>query len=169
MKKSIHPIIIVSIIILLLLLIILPPTLRTFYPKIEKTKAVSKDKITLVICTKESDTEQVSVKSQTRYINNKISENRITFSKVVTARTLPGAEKMALDEPSSISEELFFLQQIPNIKIETKEETTIITITADTLAKNPDNQQLATYFNQNINTQKISYAQKSYNCETSTS
>lgn len=165
MKKSIHPLIIILIIILLLMLIILPPTLRAFYPKIEKTEGSHSDKITLLVCKKESISQQLQVKSQTRYINNKIEENRITFSKLVAART---AEQMIIDESPTIIEELEFLKQIPNIDIKTTENETIITITKETLANTQDNQQLKDYYDNNINTQKINYVQKYYDCETTT-
>lgn len=170
MKKSIHPLLIIIIIIILFLFIILPPTLRAFYPKVEKTKSAVKDKVTLLICTKSSELEQLTAQSQTRYINNKITENRITFSKLLSAREVPPTEMMTTDQVvATITTELAFLKQVPNIKIVENEEATIITITEDILKQNPNNSDLATYFDQNINTQKINYAQKNYDCETITS
>lgn len=169
MKKTIHPLIVISIIIVLSLFIILPPTLRAFYPKVEKTKSAVNDKVTLLICTKSSEIEQLTVKSQTRYINNKITENRITFSKIAASRETPTTEMMLTEQTPTITTELEFLKQIPNIKIAEQEEATTITITEDTLKQNPNISELTNYFNKNINTQKISYVQKSYSCETTTS
>lgn len=83
MKKERNPIVVVLCMLLLLTVIVLPPTLRKLIPREEKEEQKDKNSITVLTCKKTFVEEQYEETATVRYINGKISTNRILYTKLV--------------------------------------------------------------------------------------
>lgn len=83
MKKERNPIVVVLCMLLLLTVIVLPPTLRKLIPREEKEEQKDKNSITVLTCKKTFAEEQYEETATIRYINGKISTNRILYTKLV--------------------------------------------------------------------------------------
>ncbi len=83
MKKERNPILVVLCMILLLAVIAIPPTLRKLIPREEiPSQKEEKNSIAVLKCSKTFKEEQYEEMATTKYINGKISTNRILYQKI---------------------------------------------------------------------------------------
>ena len=163
MNKKFHPVLAIVLIIIFALLIILPPVCREFFPKVEKTVGKEENEtISTIICTRSFQTEQMEEKIETRYINNKIDQTRITYQPITQQIEEP---TMTIENDILPSQELAYFQGIQGTEITTVDTRTLITINQNTIDQNPDNIDLKNnYFNDDKITQKINYTNRNFEC-----
>lgn len=163
MNKKFHPVLAIVLIIIFALFIILPPVCREFFPKVEKTVGKEENEtISTIICTRSFQTEQMEEKIETRYINNKIDQTRITYQPITRQIEEPA---MTIENDILPSQELAYFQGIQGTEITTVDTRTLITINQNTIDQNPDNIDLKNnYFNDDKITQKINYTNRNFEC-----
>ncbi len=115
MKKERNPILVVLCMILLLAVIALPPTFRKLIPREEITsQKEEKNSIAVLKCSKTFTEEQYEETTTTKYINGKISTNRILYQKIeelpedkkenTTNENQGGTTEIPSDTPNTIPE-----------------------------------------------------------------
>lgn len=163
MNKKFHPVFAIVLIIIFALFIILPPVCREFFPKVEKTVGKEENEtISTIICTRSFQTEQMEEKIETRYINNKIDQTRITYQPITRQIEEP---VMTIENDILPSQELAYFQGIQGTEITTVDTRTLVTINQNTIDQNPDNIDLKNnYFNDDKITQKINYTNRNFEC-----
>lgn len=163
MNKKFHPVLAIVLIIIFALFIILPPVCREFFPKVEKTVGKEENEtISTIICTRSFQTEQMEEKIETRYINNKIDQTRITYQPITRQIEEPA---MTIENDILPSQELAYFQGIQGTEITTVDTRTLVTINQNTIDQNPDNIDLKNnYFNDDKITQKINYTNRNFEC-----
>lgn len=167
MQRKIHLVRVIILIVIFSLLIILPPLFRVLFPNIEEAVASSRDRVTLLTCTKNYPLEHISVEVQVRYINTQIEQTRLVYKNNSISDS---ASSNIAEEVGPAKEELAYFSSIPGIKIENLDDRTIVIIDQSVVDANPDNVDLKNnYFNNQKTTQRIYFTNLSYSCDETTS
>lgn len=148
---------------ILLSIIITPPILRKLMPKLSITKPTDDQKMTVLVCTAYNIEEQYKITSRSKYIDDNLLQNIITYEKInpENIATIPDDKITTLSVPSY---ELSFFRTIRGIDISPKGATTIVTIYDYVANKYSANKQLKNHF-QPKEQQKTYYTGMGYTCE----
>ncbi len=159
MKKERSVVLVICCIIFLLSFIVLPPFFRSYIPK-EKTIVGTSEqpKLKILQCSKYFKEELYKVSSNTKYINDAISVNTITYEKLdqVPEDSVPNSS-------ITVSEELNLFKALNNVDIEVNDTTTVVTVNQDLVDNNPDHIDLLNYY-QSLDDQKNYYETIGYKC-----
>ncbi|MDD5888337.1 MAG: hypothetical protein PUC82_02480 [bacterium] len=147
----------------LLLIIILPPTLRKIMPKTTIVENEKNSSALILACTGINKKEYYKITSRTKYIDNKPTQNIITYNKIAPSSL--EENNYISTTPTSPTEEINYFKTIRNIIIDTNNATTIVSIYDYAVEKNTGNFRLMNYF-QDIDNQKNFYENQGYTCET---
>lgn len=159
MKKEKSPVLVFCCIIFLLSFIILPPFFRSTNPK-EQAVNINGNQVKLKVlkCNKYFKQELYKVSTSTKYINNVIDTNTITYEKV---EQIPAE---VLDNTSiTVSQEYGMLSSLQNINISNNGNLTIVKIDKNIINSNSGNLELLKYY-QDITKQRGFYESMGYTC-----
>lgn len=157
MKKEKSPILVFSCILFLLLLIILPPIFRTYIPK-KKIEDSNQIKLEVLKCYKYFKQELYKVSTSTKYKNNEIDTNTITYEKL---EQIP--VDVADNTSITVNQEYTMLSSLQNVNITTNDNITIVKIDKNLINSNPANPNLLSYF-QTLDNQQFYYESMGYTC-----
>lgn len=161
MKKEKSPVLVVFCILILLMFIILPPVFRNYIPKEEKRDNIVKDKISILNCNRVFNDELYNVSSKTKYLNNSIVQNIITYQKLTQITNDTNQNTAA--KPITVAEEFGMLSKLNGVNIQTSDPNTIVIIDRNLIENNNTDQNLKNYF-QDITNQKEYYEAMGYTC-----
>lgn len=164
MKKERSPILVFSCMLILLLFIILPPVLRKYIPNEENNNtntSVIRDKLTILNCNRTFADELYNVISKTKYVNNYIDNNTITYQKLTETPTVENSNIPT--NPITVANEAALFSSLTGVNIQVNEPYTIVTINKDLIDSNQGNQQIVNYF-QDIDNQRNYYESMGYTC-----
>ena len=163
-KKSDYVnILLVLTICLLLIVIIAPPVLRKLMPKQVISENEKNKNAIILICTGINQTEQYKITSRTKYIDGKIKQNIITYTKLTDAELVAEANsnpQIAINPSSEIS----FFQTVSGISIDNNGKTITVSIHDYTAERNTSNFRFMNYF-QELEYQKSFYGSQGYKCQ----
>lgn len=163
MKKERNKVVVVLCMILLLVPIILPPVFRKFIPKEEVNSQIeNKSKIELLKCRRVFLEELYEVNSSTRYMDGKISTNKIIYNKLITPPE-DYVEKEMINH-TTVAEEFAYFSSLNNINIETNEKATTVILNKDSIRNNTTDANLTLYLQEDIVNQKSFYENMGYTC-----
>lgn len=166
-KTDFVNILLIFAIFLFLIIIITPPVLRKLMPKLEEIKPGEKENAIILACTAYNKEEQYEITSRSKYVNEVLTQNIVTYKKVDPEKltTIPANKITTISIPSS---EIAFFKTIRGIDISEKSSMTVITLYDYIADKYSANRDLNKYF-QSKEQQKSFYTSMGYTCEEITS
>lgn len=148
---------------LLLMFIIAPPIFRKLMPKQIISENGKNGNAIILACTGINQTEQYKITSRTKYIDGKIKQNIITYTKLTEAELLESANsspQIAISPSSEIS----FFQTVSGVNIDNNGKTITVSIHDYTAERNTSNFRFMNYF-QELESQKSFYGSQGYKCQ----
>lgn len=148
---------------LLFIFIIAPPILRKLMPKQVISENEKNKNAIILACTGINQTEQYKITSRTKYIDGKIKQNIITYTKLTDTELL-GTANSNPQISISPSNEISFFQTVSGVNIDNNGKTITVLIHDYTAERNTSNFRFMNYF-QELKSQKSFYESQGYKCQ----
>lgn len=149
--------------ILLLVPIVVPPVFRSLIPKEEVNEQIeNKASIELLKCKRVFLEELYEVNSSIRYMDGKISTNKIIYNKL---DSIPNnyVEKEIVN-PITVAEEIGYFSSLSSLNITTNESSTTVILNEESIRNNLNDANLTLYLQEDITNQKTFYENMGYTC-----
>lgn len=146
----------------LFLIIIAPPILRKTMPKTVIIPNTKNENAIILSCVGINAEEQYKINSRTKYIDEDIKQNIITYTKL-TNEELANEIKVNPIISASANNEIVFFQTIKELNIDINQSTTVVSIQDYAANKNTSNFNFMYYF-QEKEKQKAFYTSQGYSC-----
>lgn len=149
--------------ILLLVPIVVPPVFRSLIPKEEVNEQIeNKASIELLKCKRVFLEELYEVNSSIRYMDGKISTNKIIYNKL---ESIPNnyVEKEIVN-PITVAEEIGYFSSLSSLNITTNESSTTVILNEESIRNNLNDANLTLYLQEDITNQKTFYENMGYTC-----
>lgn len=148
---------------LLVIVIIAPPILRKLMPKIDIPQKTNNETTVILSCVGVNTEEKYRVNSRTKYVDDNIKQNIITYKKLTeeeVALEIKNTPTISISPTSEIS----FFQTIKGLNIDFSQDKVIVSIQDYSANKNTSNFKFMNYF-QEKETQKKFYTSQGFSCE----